>query len=49
MFKRMYFLLFSRITDAIEALEHGDAAQARSILILAQQDAEELYLEGDEE
>ena len=45
----MYLLLFSRITDAIEALERGGAAQARSILTLAQQDAEELYLEGDEE
>jgi len=49
MFKRMYFLLFSRITDAIAALECGDTVQARSILILAQQDAEELYLEGTEE
>lgn len=49
MFKRLYFLLFNRITDSLEALERGGAAQARSILIRAQQDAEELYIEGTEE
>lgn len=49
MFKRMYLLLFNRITDALEALERGCPGQARAILIRAQQDAEELYLEGTEE
>ncbi|MBR5342404.1 MAG: hypothetical protein IK149_00740 [Oscillospiraceae bacterium] len=49
MFKRMYLLLFNRITDALEALGRGSAEQARAILIRAQQDAEELYLEGTEE
>lgn len=49
MFKRMYFLLFNRITDALKALERGDAAQARAILIHAQQDAEELYTDGAKE
>ena len=46
MFKRMYLVLFHGITDALRALERGDAAQARSILIRAQRDAEELYIEG---
>ena len=46
MFKRMYLVLFHGITDAIRALERGGAAQARSILIRAQRDAEELYIEG---
>ena len=46
MFKRMYLLLFNRITDAVEAIERGDPAQARAILIRAQQDTEALYLEG---
>ena len=46
MFKRMYMLLFNRITDAIEALDRGDAEQGRAILICAQRDAEELYLKG---
>ena len=45
MFKRMYLLLFNRITDAIEAIEHGDSARAGSILVRAQQDAEALYIE----
>ena len=49
MFKKLYLLLFNRVTDALEALEHGDAALARKILIRAQQDAEELYIEGREE
>ncbi len=49
MFKRMYFLLFNRITDAIGALERGERERARLILIRAQQDAEELYIEGTEE
>ena len=48
MFQRMYCLLFNRITDAIEAIEHGDAAQAKAVLIRAQQDAEALYIEGDD-
>lgn len=49
MFKQMYLLLFNRVTDAIEALEHGNAVQAKRILIRAQQEAEELYGEGIEE
>ena len=49
MFKRMYLLLFNRITAAIEALERGDAEQARAVRLRAQQDAEELYLEQTEE
>lgn len=48
MFKQMYFLLFQRITDALDALEHGDTLRARTILIRAQQDAEALYTEGSE-
>ena len=49
LFKKMYFLLFRRITEAIEVLERGDDSRARSILIRAQQEAEELYLEGIDE
>lgn len=46
MYKKMYLLLFNRVSDAIEAIERGDAAQARLVLIRAQQDAEALYIEG---
>ena len=48
MFRKMYFLLFYRITGAIEALDHGDASLARAVLMRAQQEAEELYIEGAE-
>jgi len=47
LYKRLYMLLYNRINDAIMALERGDAAQARAILICAQQDAEELFIEGE--
>lgn len=49
MFKKMYLLLFNRVTEAIKVLEHNDVSSARTILIRAQQDAEELYMEGEDE
>ena len=49
MFRKLYSLLFARISDAIEALEHGDAGRAETILIDAQLTAEQLYIEGTEE
>lgn len=49
MFKRMYFMLFNKVTDAIKALELGNALQALEILIRAQQEAEALYTDGTEE
>lgn len=48
MFQKIYVLLFNRITEAIHALDRGDAEQGKAILIRAQQDAEELYIEGTE-
>ena len=49
MFKKMYCLLFNRITDAINALEHGNVELARTILIRAQQDSEALYMGNTED
>lgn len=47
---KYYTLLFHRVTDALEALDAHNYGYARTILIKAQQDAEELYIEaGDEE
>ena len=43
-----YTLLFNRVTDAIEALEQQNYGTARDILIKAQRDAEELYIEAGE-
>ena len=49
MFKKMYLLLFNRVTDAIEALARGETEEARALLIRAQQACEEIYIEGTEE
>ena len=49
MFKKLYLYLFNRVTDALEALEAGDPQKARTLLIAAQQECEELYLNGGEE
>ncbi len=48
LYKQLYHLLFNRITDALEAMEKGDAAQGKSILMQAQQDAENLYIFSQE-
>ena len=46
-----YTALFNRITDAIAAIDRLNIGLAREILIKAQQDAEETFLEeaGEEE
>lgn len=44
-YKKLYFALFNRISDAVTALDKGDPLLARSILCAAQQEGEELYLE----
>ena len=47
---KQYTRLFNGVTDALEALKEQNYGQARDILIKAQQEAEELYLQdGDEE
>ena len=49
-YKKMYFHLFNRITDALEHLEKNHIADAREILIRAQQEGEEMYVSaGDGE
>lgn len=44
-YEKLYFYLFNRITDALEELEEGRAGTARSILVSAQQAAEEMFVE----
>ncbi len=44
-FPKYYTRLFNGITDAIEALQKQKYEQAQLILIRAQQDAEEMYLD----
>ena len=43
-YEKLYFYLFNRITDALEELEKGRAGTARSILVSAQQRAEEMFV-----
>lgn len=43
-YKQLYFMLFNRITDAINALNNADPASAKRILIAAHQNAEDLYI-----
>ncbi len=46
MYKRMYLLLFNAITTA---LKEGDIDKIKDALISAQQQAENICLESDEE
>ena len=45
-YRKMYSILFNRITDAIECLSRGRAARAKDILTAAQCEAEELFIAG---
>ena len=48
-FPKYYTRLFNGITDAIEALQKQKYEQAQLILIRAQQDAEEMYLDDTDD
>ena len=43
-YERLYFHLFGAIANAIEALQRRDYGTAETLLIRAQQEAEEQYL-----
>ena len=47
-YKVMYLQLFNAVTDCLEALTAQNFGQAKEILIQAQQDAEEYYMEHGE-
>ena len=47
-YQKMYALLFNAATDALQALGALDLGQTRAILVRAQQQAEEMYLEDDD-
>ncbi len=44
-YKKMYLKLFNHVTDAITLLQNNDAEKALSLLISAQQEAEEIFME----
>lgn len=48
MYKKMYYLLFNAMTEAMGCILRMDYTEAYGILAQAQADAEELYLAGEE-
>ena len=44
-YREMYLLLFHRVTDALKALEQNRIEEAKTLLMKAQQDCEEIYIE----
>ena len=44
-YKKLYFHLFSVIADAVESIEHANYGTAKEILVKAQQEAEEEYMD----
>lgn len=46
-YKRPYTILFNAVTDALAALDRGDSVKAQTLLVQAQQDAEEAYICGE--
>ena len=49
MYQKMYYALFNAITDALEAMAQQNYGQAKALLIAAQQQSEELYLDGEDD
>lgn len=48
-YQKMYSALYNAVTDAVEELEENNYCKALSILILAQQQTEEMYITAEEE
>ena len=48
LYKKMYLKLFNAVTDAVELLSKGKFLAARTLLIEAQRDCEELYITQEE-
>ena len=46
-YKKMYLLLFSAITDALEQMEKQNYGTAKDLLITAHQKAEEIYMSAE--
>ena len=48
MYRKMYYHLFNAVTDALAALEKQNIGQAKELLMEAQQQCEEIYLDEEE-
>lgn len=45
-FERLYHILFNAMTDALRKLEAGETLEAARLLMEAQRETEELYIEA---
>lgn len=48
MYRKMYTRLFNAVTDALEEMERQNFGAAHQLLVEAQQDCEEIYLDGED-
>lgn len=48
MYKKLYYLMFNRITDAVNALKEGQSNDALQTLTDAQSEAEQIFIEESE-
>ena len=48
LYRELYFKLFGVLADAVELLEAGNVWDAKRLLIRAQQEAEQRYIETEE-
>ena len=48
-YRKMYYMLFNAVTDALELLEKRAYQEAAATLIHAQQEAEQVYMDAGEE
>lgn len=49
LYKDLYYHLFNRITDALEAIKAQNYGLARDILMEAQQESEEKFIAAEDE
>ena len=47
-YKKLYFHLFNAVSDALQAIEQQNYWQASAILIAAQQETEEMYMDAND-
>ncbi len=49
LFRKLYFFLFAKVSDAIELLEKGECEEAKELLIKVQNECEDIYIDSDED
>ena len=49
LYRKLYYKLFGILANAVELLENGNVWEAKQLLIKTQREAEEFYIENDNE